>query len=205
MIDNYAALPLGTFMELDAINRSDAEDLDKQVAIVAKLAGKDERDILDLPIPDYTALAAKTDFLRHECPPATAPSRLICGDFILEPTKDFTKITTAQYVDFQTFSKKGIDALPDLLSVLLIPEGHKYNDGYDLAQVKETVLQLPLPAALGLSGFFFERLLASIQASLTSLEGVAKMVPATKKTETLERLETIRQQIRGLGLPASTE
>jgi len=205
MIDNYAALPLGTFMELDAINRSDAEDLDKQVAIVAKLAGKDERDILDLPIPDYTALAAKTDFLRHECPPATAPSRLICGDFILEPTKDFTKITTAQYVDFQTFSKKGIDALPDLLSVLLIPEGHKYNDGYDLAQVKETVLQLPLPAALGLSGFFFERLLASIQASLTSLEGVAKMVPATKKTETLEKLETIRQQIRGLGLPASTE
>lgn len=205
MIDNYAALPLGTFMELDAINRSDAEDLDKQVAIVAKLAGKDERDILDLPIPDYTALAAKTDFLRHECPPATAPSRLICGDFILEPTKDFTKITTAQYVDFQTFSKKGIDALPDLLSVLLIPEGHKYNDGYDLAQVRETVLQLPLPAALGLSGFFFERLLASIQASLTSLEGVAKMVPATKKTETLEKLETIRQQIRGLGLPASTE
>lgn len=205
MIDNYAALPLGTFMELDAINRSDAEDLDKQVAIVAKLAGKDERDILDLPIPDYTALAAKTDFLRHECPPATAPSRLICGDFVLEPTKDFTKITTAQYVDFQTFSKKGIDALPDLLSVLLIPEGHKYNDGYDLAQVKETVLQLPLPAALGLSGFFFERLLASIQASLTSLEGVAKMVPATKKTETLERLETIRKQIRGLGLPASTE
>lgn len=205
MIDNYAALPLGTFMELDAINRSDAEDLDKQVAIVAKLAGKDERDILDLPIPDYTALAAKTNFLRHECPPATAPSRLICGDFILEPTKDFTKITTAQYVDFQTFSKKGIDALPDLLSVLLIPEGHKYNDGYDLAQVRETVLQLPLPAALGLSGFFFERLLASIQASLTSLEGVAKMVPATKKTETLEKLETIRQQIRGLGLPASTE
>jgi len=205
MINNYAALSLGLFLEIDAISHSDKEDIDKQVAIIAKLAGIDEQDVLELSLPAYAVLSADTDFLRHECPPATAPSRLICGDFILEPTKDFTKITTAQYVDFQTFSKKGIDALPDLLSVLLIPEGHKYNDGYDLAQVKETVLQLPLPAALGLSGFFFERLLASIQASLTSLEGVAKMVPATKKTETLERLETIRQQIRGLGLPASTE
>ena len=205
MIDNYAALPLGLFMELDAINRSDAEDLDKQVSIIARLAGLDERDVLDLPLADYSALAAKTDFLRHECPPATAPSRLISGDFVLVPTKDFTQITTAQYVDFQTFSKKGIDALPDLLSVLLIPEGHKYNDGYDIAKVKETVLELPLPAALGLSAFFFERLVASIQASLTSLEGVSKMVPASRKAEAREKLETIRQAIRGLGLPASTE
>ena len=205
MIDNYAALPLGLFMELDAINRSDAEDLDKQVSIIARLAGLDERDVLDLPLADYSALAAKTDFLRHECPAATAPSRLISGDFVLVPTKDFTQITTAQYVDFQTFSKKGIDALPDLLSVLLIPEGHKYNDGYDIAKVKETVLELPLPAALGLSAFFFERLVASIQASLTSLEGVSKMVPASRKAEAREKLETIRQAIRGLGLPASTE
>ena len=205
MIDNYAALPLGLFLELDVINRSDAEDLDKQVSIIARLAGLDERDVLDLPLADYSALAAKTDFLRHECPPATAPSRLISGDFVLVPTKDFTQITTAQYVDFQTFSKKGIDALPDLLSVLLIPEGHKYNDGYDIAKVKETVLELPLPAALGLSAFFFERLVASIQASLTSLEGVSKMVPASRKAEAREKLETIRQAIRGLGLPASTE
>lgn len=205
MINNYAALSLGLFLEIDAISHSDKEDIDKQVAIIAKLAGIDEQDVLELPLPAYAVLSADTDFLRHECPPATAPSRLICGDLSLVPTKDFTQITTAQYVDFQTFSKGGVAALPDLLSVLLIPEGHKYNDGYDLEAVKATVKELPLPAALGLSAFFFERLVASIQASLTSLEKAAKTASLTQRAKMQAVLETILRQVPGLGSSASTE
>ena len=201
MIDNYAALQLGLFLELDKVNNSDAEDIDKQVAIVSLLSGIAEADLLALPIADYSALAAKTEFLRHECPPVTAPSRLICGALVLVPTEDFTKITTAQYVDFQTFSKNGVEALPDLLSVLLVPEGHKYNEGYDIGAVKDAIRQLPLPVALGLSGFFFGKLVESIQASLTSLEEMAKTMPKSRQAEAVEKLERIRDQVRGTGLP----
>ena len=200
MIDNYTDLTLSLFLEVDRVLRSEADEIDKQVAIIALLSGKDESGILAMPLPDYSALAAKTDFLRHECPPASAPSRLICGGFTLIPTQDFTKITTAQYVDFQTFSKGGVDKLAELLAVLLIPEGCKYNEGYDFTDVVKAVGSVPLPVALGLSAFFFGALSASIQASLTSLESAAKSLPKRRRAELERKAEDLQGLLRGVGL-----
>ena len=199
MIDNYNTLPLGLYLNIDAVLQDKgADDLDKQVRIIALLSGLSVDDVLALPLAEYSALSAKTDFLRHECPPVSAPSRVISGDFVLIPTKDFTAITTAQYVDFQTFSKGGTQKLPELLSVLLIPEGHKYNDGYDIADVIRVVRELSLPVALGLSAFFFGRLVQSIQASLTSLESAK--IPKRRKMELRKRAEDLQGLLRGVGL-----
>ena len=200
MIDNYTDLTLSLFLEVDRVLRSEADEIDKQVAIIALLSGKDESEILAMPLPDYSALAAKTDFLRHECPPASAPSRLICGGFTLIPTQDFTKITTAQYVDFQTFSKGGVDKLAELLAVLLIPEGCKYNDGYDFADVVKAVGSVPLPVALGLSAFFFGALSASIRASLTSLD--FQKIPKEKREQLTKEAGRLLHLTSGAGLHA---
>ena len=200
MIDNYNDLTLGTFLEIDAVLNSDREDIDQQVAIVSLLSGISEQDILELPLPDYTALAAKTDFLRQECPQVQAPARVIVGDRAYGLVKDFTKITTAQYVDFQTFSKQGTQKLPEVLAVLLIPEGHKYNEDYDFLDVVADVKTLPLPVALSLVGFFFGALSESMAASLTYLEGKARTLPRKKAKAMLEQAEKIKATLAGVGL-----
>lgn len=200
MIDNYNTLTLGLYLDIDAVLQSDAEDIDKQVRIIALLDGTTPEAVLALPLKEYSAKAAATDFLRHACPPISAPSRVISGDFVLIPTKDFTNITTAQYVDFQTFSKGGTAKLPELIAVLLVPEGHKYNDGYDVAQVVRVVRDLPLPVALGLSAFFFGQLVQSIQASLTSLESAAKSLPTQRRVELEKKAEDLQGLLRGVGL-----
>lgn len=200
MIDNYNNLPLGLFLDIDAILQSDAEEIDKQVRIIALLDDTTPEAILALPLNEYAAKAAATDFLCHDCPPVSAPSRVISGDLVLIPTKDFTKITTAQYVDFQTFSKGGNQKLPELIAVLLVPEGHKYNDGYDVAQVVRVVRDLPLPEALGLNAFFFGQLVQSIQASLTSLESAAKSLPKQRRTELEKKAEDLQSLLRSTGL-----
>lgn len=200
MIDNYTNLPLGLFLDIDAILQSDAEEIDKQVRIIALLDGTTTEAVLALPLNEYADKAAATDFLRHDCPPVSAPSRVISGDLVLIPTNDFTNITTAQYVDFQTFSKGGNQKLPELIAVLLIPEGHKYNDGYDVAQVVRVVRDLPLPVALGLSAFFFGQLVQSIQASLTSLESAAKSLPKGRRAELERKAEDLQGLLRGVGL-----
>lgn len=202
MIDNYNNLPLGTYLDIDAILQEDADELDKQVRIISILSGRTTDDILALPLQEYAALSAKTDFLRHECPPVSAPSRVISGDFVLVPTKDFTTITTAQYVDFQTFSKGGTQKLPELIAVLLVPEGHTYNDGYDIAGVVRVVRELSLPVALGLSAFFFGQLLQSIQASLTSLESAKTRLPKRRRAQLEQRMKDLQGLLRGVGLPA---
>ena len=200
MIDNYNNLPLGLFLDIDAILQSDAEEIDKQARIIALLDGTTPEAVLALPLKEYAATAAATDFLRHDCPPVSAPSRVISGDLVLIPTKDFTNITTAQYVDFQTFSKGGNQKLPELIAVLLVPEGHKYNDGYDVAQVVRVVRDLPLPEALGLNAFFFGQLVQSIQASLTSLESAAKSLPKARRAELERKAEDLQSLLRSTGL-----
>lgn len=200
MIDNYNTLTLGLYLDIDAVLQSDAEDIDKQVSIIALLDGTTPEAVLALPLKEYAAKAAATDFLRHDCPPISAPSRVISGDLVLIPTKDFTNITTAQYVDFQTFSKGGTAKLPELIAVLLIPEGRNYNDGYDVAEVVRVVRDLPLPVALGLSAFFFGQLVQSIQASLTSLESAAKSLPKQRRVELERKAEDLQGLLRGVGL-----
>lgn len=200
MIDNYTNLPLGLYLDIDAVLQSDAEDIDKQVRIIALLDGTTPEAVLALPLKEYSAKAAATEFLRHDCPPISAPSRVISGDLVLIPTKDFTNITTAQYVDFQTFSKGGTAKLPELIAVLLVPEGRNYNDGYDVAEVVRVVRDLPLPVALGLSAFFFGQLVQSIQASLTSLELAAKSLPKRRRAELERKAEDLQGILRGVGL-----
>ena len=200
MIDNYTNLPLGLYLDIDAVLQSDADDIDKQVRIIALLDGTTTEAVLALPLKEYSAKAAATEFLRHDCPPISAPSRVISGDLVLIPTKDFTNITTAQYVDFQTFSKGGTAKLPELIAVLLVPEGRNYNDGYDVAQVVRVVRDLPLPVALGLSAFFFGQLVQSIQASLTSLELAAKSLPKRRRVELERKAEDLQGILRGVGL-----
>ena len=200
MIDNYNTLTLGLYLDIDAVLQSDADDIDKQVRIIALLDGTTPEAVLALPLKEYSAKAAATEFLRHDCPPISAPSRVISGDLVLIPTKDFTNITTAQYVDFQTFSKGGTAKLPELIAVLLVPEGRNYNDGYDVAEVVRVVRDLPLPVALGLSAFFFGQLVQSIQASLTSLESAAKSLPKARRAELERKAEDLQRLLRGVGL-----
>ena len=201
MIDNYNDLTLGTFLEADAILRTEAEEIDKQVDLIALLSGMTRSDVLALPLEDYAALANKTAFMREECPPATAPDRVIVGELVLNPVRDFTKINTAQYIDFQTFSKGLPQTLPELLSVLLVPStARAYNEGYDAASVQDAVRSLPLPVALGLVGFFFARLSDSIAASLTSLEKMTKSLPRGKAMRVVKMAEDMRSRLAGLGL-----
>ena len=200
MITSYINLTLGTYLDIDKVLRSEADDIDKQVSIIAILTGNTEEEILALPLTEYSALAAKTDFLKQEAPLVTAPKRVIVGGRAYIPTEDFTKITTAQYVDFQTFSKEGVERLPELLAVLLIPEGHKYGQDYDFAGVVADVKTLPLPVALALVGFFFASWSASIAASLSSLEGMKKKVSKERREQLEKIISQTREMLAGAGL-----
>ena len=49
----------------------------------------------------------------------------------------------AEYIDFQrTIIKKNyLENLPALLSIFIIPKGHKYNDDYDILELRKVKKQ----------------------------------------------------------------
>ena len=56
---------------------------------------------------------------------------------------DLTKVTVAQFIDYQNYIKETPVKFEKVLSVFIIPEGHTYNDGYDLQQAQQDMLELP--------------------------------------------------------------
>lgn len=189
IIDSFAALPLGLYLDILAVNADEARDeVDRQVATLALLTNTSEREILNLPIPEYSELAAAARFLGEQ--PAI-PSRIaasyVCGPFRLKPTADFRRITAAQYIDFQTFAPEGDARFVELLSVFLVPEGKDYNDGYDVLEVQAAIrADLSVLDALALSAFFLTRFARSIRATETSLCRLVKKERNPKRRAKME-------------------
>lgn len=166
IIDNYRNLPIGKYLEILELSQDESVDaLEQQVKTISILTGMTEDYILALPIMQYKELARKTKFLEngYDGKLQVAKSYGLAGMELI-PVKDFAKITTAQYVDFQNLSKEGDKYLVETLSTLLIPKGKKYMDGYEIEDVRQAIREnLSVADVLSLSAFFLTKFVKSIK------------------------------------------
>ena len=206
MIKSYKELPIGLYFKLQALILSEPDEMEWKVPALALLTGRSEDDILNAPLAEFAALARQAAFL--STPPETerVKSSYKAGPFELVPTLDTQKVTTAQYVDFQTFCKETDDErrVVAVLSCLMVPKGFKYCDGYDPAAVRDAIRDyVTVVDALSLYGFFFEKLLTSMHRSLTYseklLQRIRKMPPTPQRERMIQRAEKQIAEIRAQG------
>ena len=205
-IDNYRDLPLGVYEQILAVKTE--EDIDTQVAVLSLLTGLGERDILNLPIGDYTALAGKAAFLTT--PPEALPrvaNTYKVGGFELVPTRDLRKVTAAQYIDFQGYAPDAEHHLVEILSCFLVPKGKKYNDGYDILEVHAAIRDISVADALALSAFFFSKYTALIRTTRISLERIRRKERNPERRAKIEErmkmlTEVVASLTSGAGSPA---
>ena len=152
------------------------------------------RQITDLGM--YIGLGGATTFKNARKPVEVAGLRLV-------PTKDFTKITTAQFVDFKTFTDQAggdesrlSELTPAMLSCMLTPQGRDYCDGYDPIDVQAAIRDhLRADDALALSAFFLSRWIRSSSRILTYSRRVARRY---KMTETLRKIRELARSRKAL-------
>lgn len=190
-ITSYEDLNIGKYTKILAIVKDEnMEELDKQVKIITILNDMEEDEVLNLPINDYMALAQSSQFLAEPCTenlPRVADTYHI-GGYVLVPVKDLKKVTTAQYIDFLTFSEDVDKYLAELLSCLLIPKGKKYNQDYDIVDVQNALkANLSVKESVSLSAFFFERYIQLVNSSLHYLGKEVKGMPKVMRKEFLRR------------------
>ena len=197
IIDNYNRLTLGKYMEIQEISRNESlEDIDKQVQILSVLTDVAEDEILHLPITEYKELVVKSGFLDPEnIKYRPVAKKYILGKFELIPCRDFRKIETCQYIDFQTYAPDLDNHLVEFLSVILVPKGHRYNEGYDILEVQQAIRdEMSVSDGVSLAGFFLTWCKKSIKDSLNYSRQEAMGIKDKKKRE--EILEKIREQER---------
>lgn len=203
IIDNYRNLPIGKYLEICELARDENVDaLEQQVKTISILTGLSEDDVLALPLVEYKELAGKTMFLekQYDGKLQVAKSYGLNGMELI-PVKDISKISVAQYVDYQTFSKEGDKCIVETLSTLLIPKGKKYNDGYEIADVHKAIREnLSVADVLSLSAFFLTKWVKSIKDSQTFLEKEIQRIPDKKMREHFKkRMQEIHSMLNGDG------
>lgn len=188
MINNYKDLTLEKYIELYELDIHGMEEIDIQSNIIAILSDMTVDEILDLPIPQYKKLAQQTAFLTV---PPTVKARKISKVNIngkeYEVLSKIDKMTTGQYIDYQTYLKKNdVKMLPHILSCLIIPKGEKYGDSDTIDDIK----QMTVEEALTISNFFTNKSLTLIKGTLRYLEYMMKRKMKKLKEETMKQQMT---------------
>ena len=203
IIDNYNRLTLGQYMEIQEISGNESlEDIDKQVQILSILTGVAENEILHLPIQEYKELVVKSQFLNPEnINYHPIAKKYILGKFELIPVRDFRKIETCQYIDFQTYAPDLDKYLVEFLSVILVPKGHRYNEGYDILEVQKAIREeMSVSDGISLAGFFLTWCRKSIKDSLNySKQEAMGIKDKTRREEILKKIQEQEDLLRTSG------
>lgn len=193
IIDNYNKLSLGLYQEIQEINKNESlEEIDKQVQILSILTGESEEEILHLLITEYKELVIKAGFLDpSNLNYHPVAKKYLVGGFELIPVTDFRKLETCQYIDFQTYAPDLDKYLVEFLSVILVPKGKRYNEGYDILEVQKAIREeMSVADGVSIAGFFLTWCRKSIQDSLNySRQEAMKIKDKTKREEILHQIQ----------------
>lgn len=207
IIDNYRKLPIGKYLDIVDICNTEMDEVDRRVRIIGILAGLTDDEVLNLPLTQFTEYSAAARFLDVECPENQIPSvskSYPVGNFNLVPVTDMRKISTAQYIDFQTFSKDKEKYFVEMLSCFLVPKGCDYNDGYDILDVHAAIREeMSVAEVIALLAFFFKSWAQSIRDTLSfSIKEIGRLKDKELKKKLILKIREYRDsKTVGDGLP----
>ncbi len=206
IIDNYRKLPIGKYIDIVKLCETEMDEVDRKVKIVGILTGLTDDEVLALPLTDFTECCAKARFIDQPCPETLIPSvskSYPVGVFNLVPVTDMRKVTTAQYIDFLSFSKDKEHNIVEMLSCFLVPKGMDYNEGYDILDVHNAIKEeMSVAEVLAVLAFFFGSWTRSLHSTLSYSERTARRLKDKgKRAMMMERIAELRSTISGVGSP----
>lgn len=197
---SWNTIPIGVFYELESISSDEnLSEQEKTINIISILADKPIEEIYSMSIDEISKYATEISFIKTPVEDSIKKIKSvdICG-VKYDVVYDMSKITYAQYVDFQTYYKLGPKYIPNLLATFIIPHGKTYNQDYDLHKVIDDFRDyLSITTANYCLNFFIERSRSSINRTLRYLRLIVKMMK-TKKNKTeidqiLKKMKTMEQ------------
>lgn len=198
MITSYSNLPMGKYQRVIEALAANKDEIDAHATMLAILNDMTTEEVMNLPLPEYQAMSERVSFMLEPLPRAKGR---ICkeykfGDMVLVPTTDVKKFTAAQYIDYQQMVKEE-NRMVEVMSTLLVPKGHKYAQGYDIADVHKVIAEyMSVAEVRELSAFFLRKLKGSICSILSSLELDLLMSKEEGKMEMIRLSSKIRRLLK---------
>lgn len=185
-------------LETEIVTQEQA--LDVNVKLLSILCDVDELTIINLPLTEFTILVGKAEFLK-EMPKYTIEQYYYDNKGrVYEVQMNLREMTTAQFIDFQTFVKDKDKNFKHLLACFLLPKGKKYGEDYDIIEVAEHLYKnMSIATARSVMFFFILQYQALQQVMLNySIREVKKQMKKTKNKEAKKNMEMALQQMMQL-------
>lgn len=189
----YEHITVAQFGQIRAILCSDRQPEDKMIAIASTLQGISEAELLDMDLNHAREVFAVMGGLDEKPKAARIRKVYHVGPWKLRVC-EAQDMCVAQWVDYQQFLRQGAEEhMTDTLSVALVPDGKKYNEGYDIAQLRKDIAEkMSMADALAVCFFFQKKWLKSMRRTLTYLVGWTSM---KGQKELKERALRVRGQV----------
>lgn len=185
-INGWEDVTLGIWQRMNEISQRE-DEIQRIVGFVALFNNMTEDDVLAMPLDEFKERMKELAWMN--VPPEIEQPKeeyTINGkQYVL--TMNFHKLTTAQYIDFQSYTKS--EDYSQMLSVFLIPKGKKYGEGYDVFETQQDLKQMPVGEVLGLMGFFIVLYRSWSRALLMYSSRILRK--AAKREKSQELMETV--------------
>lgn len=201
-IKSWNECPIGIYRRLAEVCTDHAlGEYERAVAKTAILCGCDEQEIWDLPMDAASELFKKTAWTgEFDFDKDVKFKKLKVGKYVCRVDTDMQRFTVGQYFDFTSYwnADRG-ENLENLLTVFLVPEGKKYGQDYDVADLKEEITwNLPMTVAQSVCFFFLKELVSSIKVSLIFLDYQIDRMERKASPEAKAELKDKRAQLTAL-------
>lgn len=176
------------YEQLEQMLSADIPAAYKTVNVISLLSGQSVESLERLPMSQFQKLLPHIEFLDSEYDTHAVQMQYTINDRVYNLRADITQITTSQYIDYSAYMQEEQKDIVKLTSVFLVPDGHEYNDGYDLGTVWGDINDMCWLDVRAIAFFFRIQLGAFILILKSSLTQTMKKTKATK--EQIEELET---------------
>lgn len=193
LINSWDKVTLRTFKKLMVVVKEESPQSEEfTIKILSILNDKSEDYFLEMDLKHIPAAIKSLEFLSSEIPKQLIHKFNIDGvTYKLTLPKDMTWGQRLNYVEGLT---RAGDDYASLLSIVLIPEGKKYAEGYDIIELKNKLEDtLMITEVLSITLFFSIFLRSITKTTLTSLS--KKLKKEMKKEKNQEKRLGIEKAI----------
>ena len=192
---SWSDITLEQYMLIQEIKKQDSLDIMVElIKILLKIEDPEE-----LPYTEFLKYTQQLEFMSKEIEkvPLKDTYQINGRNYKLE--NNVMLLSTSQVIDYRNYAKED-NHIAKLLSVFLIPEGHKYNDGYDIEQVVNDILDLDIKTVISMLDFFTTCWKEFIKVSVAYLTDQLnlKTIPEEKKKGIEEKKVLLQDLISSL-------
>ena len=173
-------ITLRKWTEIESIYKKKYEDEILQTADIISVVFEIENP-LDLSPANFSKYVEQLSFLTKPI-----PEKKLCNSYTINGTLynfkgNIYEISMGALMDWRRYSTEENLDYAQCLTVFMIPDGHKYDDGYDMDKTLNDINSLPIGDVLKLFTFFQAALQLSMDILLNYFNKLLKKTKLTKE------------------------